>query len=841
MLKKISHYRIVEKLGAGGMGAVYRAQDTRLRRSVALKVLPAEQSADPRRLERFQREAEAVARLNHPNIVAIYSIDEAEGVRFITMELVTGQELSRLIPKNGMTAREVFDLGLELASALAAAHELGVVHRDLKPSNIMLSEKGRVKVLDFGLAKLLIERPDTDLSQLPTPEVTGSGLIVGTVPYMSPEQVRGLPIDHRSDIFSLGVVLYEATTGRRPFRGDSQAEVTSALLRDQPRSITELRPDLPAQLAQIIARCLEKAPHRRYQSAIDVRDEIEGLRSEMRTGFVGGGRAMASAVPTAVAHRVLVIPFKNRTQDPGFDSVGLMAADWLTQGLSRTGRLEVVPTSMIVTPSSSKEGDPRALDHSDGIQALAGETGAGTVVSGGYYRSQDRLLMQCQITDTLNGTLVAAVDPVKAQLDDPLAAIEILRQRVIAEIAAHLDAQLAPMGHLVSQPPSYRAYELYVNGMECFFKLDFRAATKAFKQAAAVDADYHLPLLMAAACHWNLSEFAEADAIVTELEPSRNRLAPLDRYTLDFVKAEIQGNYRDALGVARKATELAPQSFWPYNLAIDALKCNRPLEARAVLSTLDPERGFWKQWGPYWTFLTTAYHLLGDFEGELREARRSRRLHSESMMSLGNEVRALAALGRTDELGVLLDESTTMAIEFLETPATVMALAARELQAHGWTEASHRVAERALAWLEAQGNASSPSDRESLARALVQAEQFERAREACEALAEEFPDAIDYRGLLGVLAARGGDRAGTREAVSWLREQVRPFIFGRTTYWQAAIAAWAGEKDRAMDRLREAIRRGRPFEWPEVHPHADPMLAPLANHPAFLELIEGRG
>ncbi len=288
----LSHYRILQKIGEGGMGVVYMAWDTTLKRKVALKVLRDALSTDPARLERFQREAEAVAVLNHPSIVTIHSVEESGGTRFLTMELVEGESLDHVVAAGPLPVPRVLDIGIALADALSAAHERRIVHRDLKPANVMLAKDGRVKVLDFGLAKLA-EAASGDLSQMATrgTPLTREGGVMGTVPYMSPEQLRGEPVDHHTDIFSLGVVLYELATGRRPFAGKNAAELVSSILRDTPVPVTQIREDLPRHLGRIIVHCLEKGLRERSQTARDVCNELERLRDEMRPA------AQASTAP----------------------------------------------------------------------------------------------------------------------------------------------------------------------------------------------------------------------------------------------------------------------------------------------------------------------------------------------------------------------------------------------------------------------------------------------------------------------------------------------------------------------------------------------------------------
>jgi formylglycine-generating enzyme required for sulfatase activity/dienelactone hydrolase len=282
----LSHYKILSKLGEGGMGEVYLAEDTRLDRQVALKVLPPEMASDPERLERFEREAKAVAALNHPNIVTIFSVEQAGDLQFIAMELVQGRTLTREISEGGMSPDRLLELAVPIADALAAAHRQGITHRDLKPDNIMIGEEGRLKILDFGLAKLGVATADADApTALLEPTVTREGSLLGTVAYMSPEQAQGRTVDPRSDVFSLGIILYEMATGRRPFDGDNSISILSSVLRDTPTSISDLKPSAPVPLERIIRRCLEKDPERRYPDALEVRDDLESLRSDLISGI----------------------------------------------------------------------------------------------------------------------------------------------------------------------------------------------------------------------------------------------------------------------------------------------------------------------------------------------------------------------------------------------------------------------------------------------------------------------------------------------------------------------------------------------------------------------------
>ncbi len=293
----LSHYEIVEKLGEGGMGVVYKARDIHLDRFVAIKVLPAETKADPDRRRRFEQEAKSASALNHPNIITIYDIDTAGGSDFIAMEYVPGRTLAELIARGRLPRAEVMTYAVQISAALGAAHAVGIVHRDLKPANILVTERGLVKLLDFGLAKLTEAAPGTDSAITVTAPVrTEPGLIVGTVAYMSPEQAEGKKVDARSDIFSFGVVLYEMVTGRRPFIGETGPSTLAAILAREPEPPSSLVSEVPFELERIVLRCLRKDPQRRWQAMADLTVALQDLKEEVESGKVS---AVAAAPASA--------------------------------------------------------------------------------------------------------------------------------------------------------------------------------------------------------------------------------------------------------------------------------------------------------------------------------------------------------------------------------------------------------------------------------------------------------------------------------------------------------------------------------------------------------------
>jgi serine/threonine protein kinase len=277
----LDHYRIESKLGEDGMGVVYKARDIHLDRSVAIKVLPVDKVADPGRKQRFVQEAKAASALNHPNIVTIYDIRSQDGTDFIVMEYIEGQTLDELIAPKGMRPAPVLKYAVQIADALAKTHGAGILHRDLKPSNVMVTGEGRIKILDFGLAKL-VEPADSspDASTLTARPLTEEGAVLGTVAYMSPEQAEGRKLDGRSDIFSFGSVLYEMVSGRKPFTGDSRLAMLTKILNEDPKSPGELATSVPPELEKIILRCLRKDPARRYQTMADLKVALEDVSQD---------------------------------------------------------------------------------------------------------------------------------------------------------------------------------------------------------------------------------------------------------------------------------------------------------------------------------------------------------------------------------------------------------------------------------------------------------------------------------------------------------------------------------------------------------------------------------
>ena len=526
---RLGPYEILAPLGAGGMGEVYRARDTKLGRDVAIKVLPEALAQDPERLARFEREARSLAALNHPGIVTIYAVEESGETRFLAMELVEGENLDTAIPPRGFSLLRFFDVAVPLADALSAAHERGIVHRDLKPANVMITREGRVKVLDFGLAKLEAANSGanaTDIETASRAALTGEGKVFGTVAYMSPEQARGGKIDARSDVFSLGVVLYQMLTGERPFKGSASADLISSILRDQPPSVTEVRSDLPPHLSRILRRCLEKDPRDRYQTSRDVYNELKDLRAETssppksesdvlpppsgivppvaararskRRGWTAGiavavllamlyaawrfgllhGPSRAPEAGTGI-RSIAVLPLDNYSGDPSQDYFAEGMTDELTADLATISRLRVISRgSAMQFKGKSRPPTPE----------IAKMLNVDAVVEGSVHRSGDKVRITAQLIDARADRHLWAKSFERSSRD-----VLALQDELASAIAREIQVQLTPaeqsrLGSARRVNPE--AYDAYLKGRHFFNRPSDENLTKAislFEEAVKLD------------------------------------------------------------------------------------------------------------------------------------------------------------------------------------------------------------------------------------------------------------------------------------------------------------------------------------------------------------------
>jgi TolB-like protein/Tfp pilus assembly protein PilF len=800
---RLGHYQILAKLGEGGMGVVYLAEDDRLRRKVALKMLPPTLADDPNRLARFEREIKVVAALNHPNIVTIHSVEEEGGRRFFTMEHIEGRTLAQMIPLDGMPLKEFLKIAVPLADALTAAHARGIQHRDLKPSNVMVTTDGRVKVLDFGLARLKEHDHTEALAFKPETTLTQAGLAIGTLAYMSPEQLRMQATDHRSDIFSLGVVLFEMASGRAPFLGQSTAEVISSILRDQPAHVYETQENVPEELDQILRRCLEKEPAKRWSSAAELRDALAETATAVslatsatrRTqqpppkAVAPGGRATRIALAAAAALAVAWIGFLALTRI----REGAAGRPTLTvAGVTSIAPRAALP-SVAVLPLTSFSGEPeyyvdgitdalisslarirglrvisrQSAMHFKGSQKLlpeiAKELGVEFVVEGSVARSGESVRLNAQVIRADPETTLWS-ETFERKAEEVLA----LESSFATAVAEAINVRLSPdertlMAH--SNPIDPAAYEALLQGRYWAGKHgaeSFRKAQGYFERAVGIDPAFAAAWVGLGAIHQRQGYFSDELAPrLAQAESAIRRALELEPDSAEAHAAlgdlhQARWSWAEAEAEFRRALELAPNS------------------ASAHLT--------------YWRLLMR----LRRFDEALVQIRAARELDPLSANIAANYGFELGLLERYDEAFALFRESLAIDPDF-----TLV---------------------HAYSWICYQKLGKDPERGQELRAYLV-----------AEDLAAYLPE-LDRR-----LAAEGYP-----DALRWLALELdrMPFEKGSRTGLVAGLLAVAGEEDRAMRWLERGYER-RDWEMGWIAVTQD--FESLRDRPDFRELVRKVG
>ena len=618
---KLSHYRIVSKIGEGGMGEVYLAQDTKLDRKVALKILPADVAAHQDRMKRFVQEAKSASALNHPNIITIYEIEQIDSVNFIATEFIDGETLRQRLKNGPLKLGEVLDVAAQIASALSAAHAAGIVHRDIKPENIMLRRDGIVKVLDFGLAKLT-ERvsPDSVDTEAPTSLKTDPGTVLGTAAYMSPEQARGLEVDARTDIFSFGVLIYEMIAGRLPFEGSNTNEILASILSDkEPSPLARYAREVPAELERIVSKALRKNRDERYQTIKDLLLDLKSLKhrlqfeaelkrsaptetraskaamnGDVRQAFTQAGKTSTDKFPaatrryatpalallllvtlTAIAYfyfrssdksiggrpeisSIAILPFVNVNANADTEYLSDGIADSLINSLSQTSKLRVIARSSVFS-YKGKEVDP---------QTIARELNVEGIVTGRITQRGDNLSISVELTDARDKSHVWG-----EQYNRPVSDLLAVQEEISREISNQLRLNLTGeeqkrLGKRYTE--NTEAYQLYLKGRyfaDQYSEDGFKKAVDQFHLAIQKDSKYALAYAGLAETYW----VASAQFLQPREAMPKAREAALEALKIDDTLAEAH-------------TSLAAvQAFYDYDIVSSEREFKRALEIESRL------------------------------------------------------------------------------------------------------------------------------------------------------------------------------------------------------------------------------------------------------------------
>jgi serine/threonine protein kinase/tetratricopeptide (TPR) repeat protein len=692
----LSHYRILEEVSRGGMGVVYRAVDTRLDREVALKVLPPELVADAERRRRFEQEARAASKLEHPNIAVIHDIGEANGLTFLIMELIRGKTLSDRLLDERLPWSRALEIATEIAEGLSRAHDRGVVHRDLKPANVMVTEDGHPKIIDFGLAKLVGASGSVG-SQIETRSAleTEPGKVMGTVHYMSPEQARGGAVDHRTDVFSFGILLFEMLSGRRPFDGASQLDVLQAILSAPSPGLApppeRVFDEAANELQRIVEKCLAKAPEDRYQSMKDLVVDLRAARRRLESGTVTAapvamktfrrvwiGVAAAAlvvlaavllvrrdasppvSVPASGKPSLAVLRFENLSGDPSLDWLQTGLADMLITDLSQSTELDVLSTERLYQVLRDMRRLDERIESLEVVQDLAARGGVSTVLEGSFLKSGESIRINVRIQEAATGRILTSEKVEGVGEGSLFGMVDDLSRRVrlrldnVPGIGDELDRDLNEV-----TTASVSAYREYAEGINLQERALYRDAVPRFEEALRLDPDFAMAMAKLSVAHYNLGHTREWVVYAERALEHVERLAPRERYYIEGLYAmRYERTFDRAIEAYGKAVELYPDhGSARNNLALVLDQFERFEEAREHSEYL-VDRGH--RFVNSQTNLANTLSAMGEDEEALallQEAVRRFPDNASVKLSLGVE---LNRLGRTGEALELLERAEAL-------------------------------------------------------------------------------------------------------------------------------------------------------------------------------------
>jgi serine/threonine protein kinase/Flp pilus assembly protein TadD len=788
----VSHYRILHKIGGGGMGIVFEAEDLKLGRHVAVKFLPEQVASDEHALSRFRREAKTASALNHPNICTIYEIDEVDGRAFIVMELLQGQTLRHLINDKPLQIENALELGIQISDALDAAHKQGIIHRDIKPANIFVTQRGQAKVLDFGLAKLSHQLPESaPLSSLPTASIEDSlslpGAVIGTLTYMSPEQVRGEELDTRTDLFSFGASLYEMVTGVQAFSGATPGTTTDAILHSTPTSPVRVNPSVPAELERIVSKALEKDRKLRYQSAADMRADLERLRRggapapvRLRLGEWARGRWPLLGIAAAIALLVVlaelnvggwrdrwlrrgagmgpiqslaVLPLQNLSGDPAQDYFADAMTEQLTTDLAQISSRRVISRTSAMNYKGAKKPLPQ----------IARELNVDGVVEGSVQRSGQQVRITAQLIHGPTDQHMWA-----KTYERPLQDVLALENEVAAEISREVGGTLNPQqqARLASTGKvNPEAYELYLRGSSYFDDFDLLKSVDYLNQAIKLDPSYAASYAKMAEAYYFLGFF--------------NLMAP--------------------------------------NVAFPRMK-------DAALKALERDESLAAAHG---ALALVKLHYDWDFPGAEKEFKRALELNPNDADIRHDYSHYLIAMGRAEESATESDRA--LQLDPVDTSLRACLC---------W----HRYAARQYGESVAQAlKATQEEPNDSWSHIILgwdyeQQGKFEQAISELQTAMKLFGDKEFVLAALGHAYAVAGKKKQAEEVLAKLKNMAeRGYV---SAFDMAIIYTGMGEKEKAFDWLQKAFEERSSFL---IYSRWEPRLDPLRSDPRFQDLVRRIG